>query len=70
MKSNQQEKCRYPENKRVGDKLSLGDRLLIKEKTGYSRSYIDKILKGKRHSDKVIKVAKELLSIREEFLNS
>jgi transcription initiation factor TFIIIB Brf1 subunit/transcription initiation factor TFIIB len=58
---------------RIRENLRIGDKQLIAEATGFSREYVKKVLSGKRHNEKIVAAAKQLLlkneRVRREMLN-
>lgn len=62
---------KFPENRRVNEKLEDGDRVIIAEKTKLSAGYIRDILLGfRRMTDPVAAAIVELLQSRNSLLKS
>ena len=58
----------YPKNRILGRHLHNGDLHLIAEKTGYTRDYVQRVLKqGSRTNDQILKTAKRLISLKSQL---
>lgn len=57
----------YPENRKLGQQLRVGDQTFIAELTGYTIGYVDQIFDGKRTNDRVLDAARKLISNRDQF---
>lgn len=56
----------YPENKALGDLLNLGDKQAIAKMTELSYIYVKLVFNGKRHNEKIVSAARDIISCRKQ----
>lgn len=66
IKKNYWQAYNYPENKKIGDQLIVGEREQISELTDMSYDYVKKVFQGTRHNDDIVKAAKILIDCRKK----
>lgn len=59
----------YPENRAINLKLTHGDRIKISHSTGYTSSYVNSVLQGRRKNNRIIESAIKLIEMNNIYVN-